>query len=278
MACIDSEFIRHAKLTFNTETWRFPCKLIGPTPTHTHTHVHNNVRGTLWQFEIGLVHPSADAVADANANVNVNVSSCIGIMRDLKVSFNLLCGVSPVASRCKSKPKRKQTVQLLSRKWRRRSRRMHHAEPYYICRCSMWSCPSASTPLFPHCQLLSPLRRQCIHHLHGFFESKLFFSLSGNCDWWIDLLTRRQTNWIEQLTSWPFDRVTNWTDWQNADRLTPLWQSAVASLVQFRSTCPSVPSAFVRSISVKLYLMDFCAQTLQIIVTSSDSVEWGPPE
>lgn len=186
--------------------------------------------------------------------------------------------VSPVASRSKSKPKRKQTVQLLSRKWRRRSRRMHHAEPYYICRCSMWSCPSASTPLFPHCQLLSPLRRQCIHHLHGFFESQLFFSLSGNCDWWIDLLTRRQTNWIEQLTSWPFDRVTNWTDWQNADRLTPLWQSAVASLVQFRSTCPSVPSAFVRSISVKLYLMDFCAQTLQIIVTSSDSVEWGPPE
>lgn len=69
VACIDSEFIRHAKLTFNTETWRFVCKLIGPSmplsaavtslaslfmglhPLHTHTHTHtfvrNNARGTL---------------------------------------------------------------------------------------------------------------------------------------------------------------------------------------------------------------------------------------
>lgn len=285
VACIDSEFIRHAKLTFNTETWRFVCKLIGPSmplsaavtslaslfmglhPLHTHTHVRPQQCSwhplTIWNWFGTSFCGRRCQLPDAT----VSVSSCIGNMRDPKVSFNLLCG------------------EFLFRHWRRAANQNQKGNwqfncragdgaggeegctmqrPItYICRCSMSSCPAAWTPLFPH--FLTAFLPS-FQHLHVyFFESTLSFFLTLRQLWLMD--------WLADQTSdqpnWPVDHWTNWTDWQNADRLTPALAVSscqsypVPFYMSFR-----LPSAFVRSIWVKLSLMDFHARTLQITVTS----------
>lgn len=254
VACIDSEFIRHAKLTFNTETWRFVCKLIGPSmplsaavtslaslfmglhPLHTHTHVRPQQCSwhplTIWNWFGTSFCGRSCQLPDAT----VTVSSCIGNMRDPKVSFNLLCG------------------EFLFRHWRRAANQNQKGNWQFNCRAGDGAAEEGCTMQRPityadaACQAVLLHEHPCFptSSLPSFLPSSicmcifssqlfLFFSLSGNCDWWIDLLTRRQTNRIDQLTIGPIEPIDRTlTDWRQ------LWQSAVASLIQFRSTCPSV--------------------------------------
>lgn len=256
VACIDSEFIRHAKLTFNTETWRFVCKLIGPsmplsaavtslaslfmglhplhtcTHTHTHTYVRNNARGTLWQFEIGLAHPSADAVASCQMRLWLfRPASVICVTRK---SLSIYCAVSfcfatGVAQQIKTKKETdnsiaEQEMEQEEKKDAPCSVLLHMQMQHVKLSCCMNT-------------LISPLAH-CLpsfQHLHVyFFESTLSFFLTLRQLWLMD--------WLADQTSdqpnWPVDHWTNWTDWQNADRLTP----ALAV-----SSCQSYPVPFYMS-------------------------------
>lgn len=264
VACIDSEFIRHAKLTFNTETWRFVCKLIGPsmplsaavtslaslfmglhplhTHTHTHTYVRNNARGTLWQFEIGLAHPSANAVASCQMRLWLWLFRPASVICVTRKSLSIYCAVS-----------------FLFRQWRRAANQNQKGNWQFNCRggdgaggkegCTMprpityadAACQAVllhEHPYFPTSSLPSFL--PSFQHLHVyFFESTLSFFLTLRQLWLMDWLadqTSDQPNWpVDHCTIGLVDHWTNWTDWQNADRLTP----ALAV-----SSCQSYPVPF----------------------------------
>lgn len=233
------------------------------THTHTHTYVRNNARGTLWQFEIGLAHPSADAVARCQMRLCLfRPASVICVTRK---SLSIYCAVSfcfatGVAQQIKTKKETDNSIAVQEMEQEEKkdapcSALLHMQMQHVKLSCCMNTLISA----LPHCL-------PSFQHLHVyFFESTLSFFLTLRQLWLMDWLADQTS----EQPNWPVDHWTNWTDWQNADRLTPALAVSscqsypVPFYMSFR-----LPSAFVRSIWVKLSLMDFHARTLQITVTS----------
>lgn len=190
----------------------------GPTPTpHMHTHTHTHVRPqqcswhplTIWNWFGTSFCGRRCQLPDAT----VSVSSCIGNMRDPKVSFNLLCG------------------EFLFRHWRRAANQNQKGNWQFNCRagdgaggeegCTMQrpityadaACQAVllhEHPYFPTCSLPSFLPAfACV-----FFRVNSFF------------FSHSPAIVIDGLTCWPDVRATELTSWplDQLNRLTERWQ------------------------------------------------------